>query len=382
MKVEPIKTANGERYVLVDDSGELVRPVMKYLKYRDNTGSARNTLRRHCYNLKLLFEFLSQKKIDFDQDFSSITIDTIAEFVAWLKKPMGEEHVKVTSIQFSDEEDDKNYRCARTINFIIGTVVQLFEYLGRFDEYANNMNKKLTRELTFKGNNFKPFLHHLSSKHTKKYTTNILKQKVPKDTIKTLTKEEVKILLDSCKNTRDQLLLYILYETGIRISEALALQISDIEIGRKLLHVVDRGELENKAEIKTIGSERSINISQDIINLFSKYLIEIIDQNDVDTDFLFIKLKGPNVFQPMEYHTADGMFESLEKRTGIKVHAHMYRHTHITEMVRLGMRQEVIQKRAGHKNFQTTSKYVGLTEEDLREEYNRIKNKSEDDHTG
>lgn len=378
MKVEPIQTVNGERYVLIDNNGQLVKPVTKYLKYRDNTGSARNTLRRHCYNLKLFFEFLSQKELNFERDISSISLDTMAEFVAWLKKPIGEEHVKVTSIQFSNEEGNKKYRSAQTINFIIGTVIQLFEYLGRFDEYENSMDKKLTRELSYKGSKFKPFLHHLSAKHSKKQTTNILKQKVPKERIKTLTQKQVKTLLDGCTNIRDSFLLYLLYETGIRIGEALALQITDIDIRHKRLHIVDRGFLENKAEIKTIGSERSIDISQDIINFFSKYVLEVLDQYDVDTDFLFVKLSGPNAFQPMDYGTVTGIFSTLKKKTRIDAHAHMFRHTHITEMVRSGMRQEAVQKRAGHKNYQTTSMYVGLTEEDLHEEYNRIQKNRKD----
>jgi integrase/recombinase XerD len=82
--VECLETDKGERYVLVDNVGDLIYPIVKYLKYKDNTGSARSTLRRISYNLKLYFEFLEQKS----KTFEEVDIDIMAEFVTWLKNPL------------------------------------------------------------------------------------------------------------------------------------------------------------------------------------------------------------------------------------------------------------------------------------------------------
>jgi integrase/recombinase XerD len=46
------------RYMLLDKEGFPVVPVMKYLKYLDNTGKSRNTLKTYCYALKQYFTFL------------------------------------------------------------------------------------------------------------------------------------------------------------------------------------------------------------------------------------------------------------------------------------------------------------------------------------
>lgn len=46
MRVETVVTPNNKtRYILLNDAGDPVEPVLKYLKYKDNTSAARNTLR-------------------------------------------------------------------------------------------------------------------------------------------------------------------------------------------------------------------------------------------------------------------------------------------------------------------------------------------------
>ena len=40
-----------KRYILIDDNGDLVIPVIKYLKYLDNIGRAEKTIKTYCYHL-------------------------------------------------------------------------------------------------------------------------------------------------------------------------------------------------------------------------------------------------------------------------------------------------------------------------------------------
>lgn len=64
---------------------------------------------------------------------------------------------------------------------------------------------------------------------------------------------------------RDRLLIQTLYETGLRIGELLSLFIEDFVFDHKGGHrikLVDRGELENGAKLKT--SEREIYVSQSL----------------------------------------------------------------------------------------------------------------------
>ena len=84
MKVQSLITSEGkERYMLVDDKCDPVETVFRYIKYKDNTGSARNTLRPYCYHLKLFFEFLEQENMD----YRGVGLDEMAAFMRWLQNP-------------------------------------------------------------------------------------------------------------------------------------------------------------------------------------------------------------------------------------------------------------------------------------------------------
>ena len=62
MKVIQIKTeGNLIRYYLADENGAPVIPVMKFIKFKDNIGYARNTLRMYCIHLKQYFMYLEER---------------------------------------------------------------------------------------------------------------------------------------------------------------------------------------------------------------------------------------------------------------------------------------------------------------------------------
>lgn len=142
---------------------------------------------------------------------------------------------------------------------------------------------------------FKDFLYHINK--DRQYSARVLKLKTSKSYPKTVTKEQVQKLVDSCVNNRDKLLICLLWETGMRIGEALVLWLEDFEIDAQKVHIRDRGELENGAEIKTIHSPRSIDISSELMNSFMNYVAEY-HTDDVYTNHVFVVLRGDNKGHP------------------------------------------------------------------------------------
>jgi len=51
---------NKKRYILLDRVGFPVMPVMKYIKYLDNTKKSPNTQKTYCYSLKHYFTYLEK----------------------------------------------------------------------------------------------------------------------------------------------------------------------------------------------------------------------------------------------------------------------------------------------------------------------------------
>ncbi|MGL4656081.1 MAG: tyrosine-type recombinase/integrase [Sarcina sp.] len=360
MEVVKVKTENGtERYFVADDLGLPIKPILKFIRFKDNTNYARNTLRMYCQHLKLYFEYLQQRNLD----FQDITIDDLALFVNWLQNPY-------ESLKIIPSTHIESARSPRTINIIINTVLAFYDYILRHEEYSNNISARLRKFVSIPSRNFKGFLYGIAHEQ-KKVTSNILKLKVPKSKPKTLSKDEIAKLIIACTNLRDKFLLSLLYETGMRIGEVLSLWIEDIDISDMVIDLKDRGQLENNAEIKTVSSPRRINISQNLADIFMEYIAEYHTE-DVETNHIFIKISGDNKYKAMSYIDVDNLFRTLKKKTDIYVTPHMFRHSSLTLLRMAGWQPELLRIRAGHKNIYTTmNTYIHPSDEEITEEFNR-----------
>lgn len=357
MKVQEVKLDNNQRrYLLVDDSGLSIIPVAKYLKYIDNSEKSFNTQKTYCYSLKLYFEYLQE----IDIDYRNVNINILSDFVGWLRNPY--ENNKVVNLK-----PIKAKRTEKTVNLTITVVTNFYDYLYRTEEINNDMVNKLMKQVFTGGNrHYKDFLYHVNK--DKSTSKNILKIKEPRRKIKTLTKEEMQKVYSATTNIRDEFLIKLLFETGLRIGEALSLYIEDIIFDHNKGHrikLIDRGELSNGASQK-IG-EREIHVSQELIDLFDDYAYDILDELEIDTNFVFVKLRGKNKGQPLDYSCVSDLFKRLKKKTGIDVHAHLLRHTHATIYYQTTKDIKQVQERLGHSQIQTTmNMYLHPSDEDIR----------------
>ncbi|WP_063556733.1 tyrosine-type recombinase/integrase [Clostridium ljungdahlii] len=357
MKVQEVKLDNNQRrYLLVDDNGLPIIPAAKYLKYIDNGEKSFNTQKTYAYSLKLYFEYLQE----IDVDYRIVNINILSDFVGWLRNPY--ESNKVVNIKLT-----KSKRTEKTVNLIITVVTSFYDYLYRTEEINNDMVDKLMKQIFTGGHvHYKDFLYHLNK--NKPSSKNILKIKEPRRKIKVLTKEEMQKVYNATTNIRDEFLIKLLFETGLRIGEALSLFIEDIIFDHNNGHrirLVDRGELPNGARLKT--GEREIHISQELIDLFDDYAYDILDELEIDTNSVFVKLRGENKGQPLEYQDVSDLFKRLKKKTGIDVHAHLLRHTSLTVYYQATKDVKATQERAGHAQIQTTmNMYLHPSDEDIR----------------
>jgi site-specific recombinase XerD len=360
MRVQEIRTSDFQkRYVVVDGHGNLVVPVVRYLKYLNAIGRARNTLRSYAQSLSLFFTYLAQEQLDYQQ----VTLDDLGGFVLWLKNPY--RSLKVLPVRPVTQA-----RANSTINGCISAVAGFYDYLWRQDELDTDLNEKTRTYLPARSRSYKSFLHHIAK--GKLVEKNLLKQRVTRQgQPKTLSKKQIETLVNACENIRDQLLLKLLYESSLRVGECLALWIEDVDVDGRKIHVRDRGELANDAEIKTSASCRSVDVSDDLINQILDYLV-IVHTDEVETNHLFVKLRGQRAGQPLEYADVNDLFQRLKAKTGIDAHAHLLRHSSLTSLAKNGMRPEVLRERAGHAQFQYTYQlYVHPSEEDMREEWEK-----------
>ena len=166
-------------------------------------------------------------------------------------------------------------------------------------------------------------------------------------------------------------MLSLLYETGMRIGEALSLWIEDLDISDMIIDLKDRGELENNAEIKSVSSPRRIDVSQNLADMFMEYIAEYHTE-EVETNHILIKISGENKYKAMDYVDVNNLFRTLKKKTEIYVTPHMFRHSSLTVLRMAGWQPELLRIRAGHKNIYTTlNTYIHPSDEEIRSEFNK-----------
>jgi len=347
------------RYVVIDEEGLLVEPIVRYLKYLDGIGSARQTLRSYAYALKHYWEYLVGQRLNWQQ----VTLDDLSRFVLWLKLPSG-------SLKVLPAYPVPQARSNRTINHTLTVVRSFYDYHWRQEEVERNVKEITTTFLPARAKRYKSFLHHITKGSS--IEKNILKQKEARQLRpKTITKGQVQQLLDACCNQRDRLLIGLLYESAIRVGEALALWVQDVDVAENKLHICDRGELENGAEIKTVHSPRSLDVSADLIDEIVAY-VGVAHTSEVETNHLFIKQHGTQAGQALTYADVDSLFRRLRSRTGNAVTPHILRHTMLTTLAEQGWAPELLQERAGHASFQQTYQtYVHPSQEALRTAWER-----------
>jgi integrase/recombinase XerD len=355
VRVVEVETQDRQkRYVVIDDTGILVEPIARYLKYLDRIGSARQTLRSYAHSLKHYWEYITQQHLDWQQ----VTLDDLSRFVLWLKLPSG-------SLKILPVHPVPQARSNRTINHALTVVRSFYDYHWRLEEVVTNVKDKTTTLLPARARRYKSFLHHLTKGSP--VEKNILKQpEAKRQRPKTITKDQIQQLLDGCLNQRDRLLVRLLYEAAIRVGEALSLWVQDVGVAENQLHICDRGPLENGAEIKTIHAPRSVDVSADLIDEIVAY-VGIAHTAEVETNHLFIKRHGARTGQALTYADVDSLFRRLRSRTGIAVTPHLLRHSMLTALAEQGWAPELLQERAGHASFQQTYQtYVHPSQEALR----------------
>ena len=227
--------------------------------------------------------------------FKIVNIDDLAGFVAWLQNPYI--YQKVVPLLLTPA------RKPQTVNIIVNSVISFYDYLSRHELYEGKMSQALVKFIHNPDRNYRGFLYGIAK--TKEIKSHILKLQVPQSKI------EASELLNNCTNLRDYFLLYILFETGMRIGEVLALWLEDFDNCSKIIDLKDRGELENLSEIKTVSSPIKLDVTQELLDLFMEYICTY-HTDVVKTNHIFIKLKGTKTGSAMDYTDVNNLFRILQ----------------------------------------------------------------------
>jgi len=180
-----------------------------------------------------------------------------------------------------------------------------------------------------------------------------------------LSREEVYKILAKVETFQNYTFLSTAYACGLRISEGLGLQVSDIDANRKMIHV-HRGKG---------AKDRFVPLPNETLNLLRRYW-----RTHRNPKLIFPALgrghqEGAVAKQPMAPTSVQGAFLRARYAAGItkrRVTVHTLRHCYATHLLEEGVNPRVVQRYLGHSNLETTMAYFHLTQKGLESAYELI----------
>lgn len=167
---------------------------------------------------------------------------------------------------------------------------------------------------------------------------------------------------DSWQGRREHVIIQLFYETGIRLSELVGLNVGDVDLVRKTIKVTGK---RNKQRIIPIGD----SLAQNLKAYVEEKDVEFGLSSTLNPQPLFITDKGARVYPAWVYRLVRknlSQVVTLKKRS-----PHVLRHTFATAMLNGDAELEAVKELMGHESVSTTQIYTHTTFEELKKAYSK-----------
>lgn len=162
---------------------------------------------------------------------------------------------------------------------------------------------------------------------------------------------------DDPQSWRDYAILEVLYATGIRVSELVGLDVTDLDFSRNVLSVIGKG-----------NKQRLVPFGKPALNALTKYLNygrpELVSKNSAAA--LFLGLRGKRIDQ----RVVRAIVERILTDSGLSdVGPHGFRHSAATHLIEGGADIRSVQELLGHSSLATTQRYTHVASDRLKAVY-------------
>lgn len=162
--------------------------------------------------------------------------------------------------------------------------------------------------------------------------------------------ESIEKMIDATTEVRNKAIISLLYSSGLRVGELCRLAPGDIYMSTMQVHI--RGG-KNHWDHWTLLSQHSLNL-----------LTEYWRSYPVQREYLFVALKAP--YKPLKKSGVEAMVKKIGRLVGINnAHPHTLRHSFASHMVEQGVSLENIQAMMGHRDADSTHKYIHVSNKSL-----------------
>lgn len=180
-----------------------------------------------------------------------------------------------------------------------------------------------------------------------------------------LSGREVDLLLSQpsshdAKGCRDKAMLELLYATGVRVSELIGLDCSDVSLEGEYIQCKSKGKL------------RIIPLYRSAVTILRDYLKNIRPQmvSDIDEPALFVNVYGERMSRQGFWKIIK--FYQIKAQIDKDITPHTLRHSFAAHLIQNGANLESVQEMLGHSDLSSTQLYTKLIKPDLKAAYKKF----------
>lgn len=211
--------------------------------------------------------------------------------------------------------------------------------------YYSSLNSFFKYILEHEGINNNPMELIDCPRYTKKIPSYVFESKL----IELL---KVEVGKDKRLVIRNKLIIYLLFDSGVRVSELASIKVDDIDFGERTIKVFGKGSKDRYVFFSSLTSN--------VLNEWMKYYKEISR-----SDYLFVNYNGDG----MTTRSIERIVKLAGQKIGIELHPHMLRHTFATDLINKGADLRMVQELLGHENLDTTQIYTHISNSRIKEVY-------------
>jgi integrase/recombinase XerD len=284
---------------------------------RIERGLSSNTLAAYTRDLERLFTFLEQRNLQVEK-LSETDAQELVTFLDSLKLSLS------------------------STNRVLSTIRSFYSYLERDHQIDNPMKEILSRKVPLR----------LPKALTITQVTSLIEASLANDKIVSL---------------RDKAILEILYSSGARVSEVVAINVNDVAVvaaGGGEIRIV---KLRGKG-----GKERVVPLGSFSVKAIDDYLVRVrpllaSKGSTGKSEALFLNQRGSRMSRQSTWQIVVDAAKHIGLREGIS--PHVLRHSFATHLLDGGADIRVVQELLGHSSVTTTQIYTLITIDKIRESY-------------
>ena len=284
--------------------------------------------------IKLFLKFLQN-----DKKLSDNTLQSYKRDITQFEKYVEENQINYTKV---DEKTIKEYlehlqeigKKTSTVSRNLASIRSFYQYLVR--------NKKVLQDPT----------------------NNIQAPKIEKRVPSILTAKEVELLLDQptdvdLKGIRDKAMLEFAYATGMRVTEIISLNLSDVNFEEAYVSC-KTGTKQRNIPLGTM----SLKALKDYVEDARPYLIK-----DDSVKSLFVNINGKRLTRQGFWKIVK--FYKEQAHITKEITPHVLRHSFATHLLQNGAEIKAVQSMLGHSDISSTQVYMQFQKDSLKDIYNK-----------